>query len=312
MNTPLPKVSIYMLAYNVADYIEAALEGILRQEVDFPYQIVIAEDCSQDDTRRIADMYAARYPDKILVLPSDINRGIPGNAAKALASCTGEYVAICDSDDIWVDYTKLKRQVDILDSNPRYGAVYSDVEIITEHGDVVVDDQYDYLRRRYVGGRVFTRLLNGNFINNSTGIFRRSLIGDYKIDPDRSYYSYDFLFWLHIASQSEFCFMNEKTTQYRRHFGGVTTSDLKLPQNRKKFLHQLPSFLLTFDKCRPWIPSNEEKVILFRKMLSVLYRNEADVKTKLKISRILPDYFPGIKSVVNIFVSRSRKRSAAA
>ncbi len=307
MNTPIPKVSIYMLAYNVEKFIEAALEGVLRQVVDFPYQIVIAEDCSTDNTRQSCDRYAAQFPDKIRVLPSDINRGIAGNAAKALAYCTGQYIAVCDSDDVWVDPSKLKKQVDILDANPQIGAVYSDIEIITEDGDVIVDDQYDFIRRRYSGGKIFSKLLQGNFVNNSTGIFRRSLIGDYKIDTDRHYHTYDFLFWLHIASQSEFYFLNEKTTQYRTHPNNVTNSGLKLEGNRKKFLEYLPSFLLTFDKCRPWTPTREEKMVLFRKMLSVLYRTEADIKTKLEIVRILPDYFPGIRSALNLFASSSQR-----
>lgn len=308
MNTRAPKVSIYMLAYNVGKFIDAALEGVLRQDVDFSYEIIIAEDCSTDNTRQICDRYAAQFPDKIRVLPSDFNRGIAGNAAKALPYCTGEYIAICDSDDIWIDSLKLKKQVEILDANPHYGAVYSDVEIISGAGDVIVDDQYDSVRRRYTGGKIFAKLLQGNFVNNSTGMFRRSLIGDYKIDPDRHYHTYDFLFWLHIASQSEFFFMNEKTTQYRSHPNSVTNSGLRLIENRKMYLKYLPSILIRFDECRPWSPSQDEKIVLFNKMLSVLLRTEADAKTKLKILRILPGYFPGIRSVLNIFAARSQKR----
>lgn len=307
MNASSPKVSVTMLAYNVEKYIEAAIEGVLRQKVDFSYELLIAEDCSKDNTRKICDSYASRFPGKIIVLPSDKNRGIAGNTARVFSECKGEYIAVCDSDDVWVDATKLKRQVAFLDANPRCGAVYTDVEIVTEDGTVPVDDQYDFVRKKYRGGKIFSELLKDNFINNSTTVFRRSFLAGYTIDPDRGYTSYDYLLWLHIGSQAEIHFLNERTTQYRRHSGSATSTDERLPNNRAKTNERLPSVLLQFGKTRPWNPTRDEKVVMFRKVLSVLYRNEADIKTKWKVLRLAPYYFPGIQAVIDILVKKSRK-----
>jgi glycosyltransferase involved in cell wall biosynthesis len=310
MNTPVPKVSVTMLAYNVEKYIEAAIEGVLNQQVDFPIELIIAEDCSKDNTRKVCDSYASRFPDKVTVLPSDVNRGITGNTARVFAECKGEYIAVCDSDDIWIDHAKLSKQVALLDANPQCGAVYTDVEIIMDDGGVPEDDQYESVRKKYRSGKIFSELLKDNFINNSTSVFRRRFLNGYLIDTDRKYTIYDYLLWLHIASQSEIWFMNEKTTQYRRREGNASSSDEKLPNNRKKTLERIPEVLLQFEKCRPWNPSPGEKIVMFRKLLSVLYRNEADLKTKWRVLGLAPYYFPGITHLIDIFASKTQKRNS--
>jgi|GEM_PF-1190058 Glycosyltransferases involved in cell wall biogenesis len=298
-----------MLAYNVEKYIEAAIDGVLNQQVDFPIELVIAEDCSTDRTRQICDSYAKRFPDVVRVLPSDVNRGISGNTARAFAACRGEYIAVCDSDDIWVDPTKLSRQVTFLDANPQCGAVYTDVEIILSDGTIPENDEYQNVRNKYRSGRIFSELLKDNFINNSTSVFRRSFLTNYEIDTDRRYTSYDYLLWLHIASQAEIWFMDERSTHYRRHPASASSSIAKLHINRQKTLKRIPEVLIQFEKCRPWQPSTEERVVMFRKLLSVLYRNEADLKTKWKILGLTPFYFPSVGALINIFGAKSRKRN---
>ena len=64
-------VSICMITYNHESYIMEAIEGILMQEVDFKYQLIIGEDGSQDRTRKICKDYAELYPEKIKLLPSE-------------------------------------------------------------------------------------------------------------------------------------------------------------------------------------------------------------------------------------------------
>jgi glycosyltransferase involved in cell wall biosynthesis len=233
------------------------------------------------------------------------------NTSRVWQHCRGEYIAICDSDDIWTDPYKLRNQVKFLDENPSCGAVYSDVEIISATGEIGDNDGYDRIRRQYTSGRIFSQLLKGNFINNSTGVFRKSLIADYKIDEDKSYYSYDYLFWLNIACQSEIHYLNARTTSYRRHSGAATTSDLRLARNREKFLHYLPSLLIKFDECRSGGSlTNEEKVQIFRKKLSVIYRKETDLKMKWKILQLMPRYFPGLRGVISILTAKYRKDDA--
>ncbi len=295
-----PTVSVVMIAYNVAPYIGAAIEGVIAQETNFPVELVIGEDCSKDDTRAIAERYAEQFPDRIRLLPSDHNRGIAGNAAKVIRACRGKYLAVCDSDDIWIDPHKLQRQVDFLEEHPDYGAIYTDVKIINEHGEDWGNETHDHIRRKYRGGKVFFELLQRNFINNSTALFRKALIQDHHIDEDRSYFTHDHLIYLHIATTHQIYFWDAPSTAYRKHSGGVTNSREKLRNNRLKFQQQLYSVLERFDRRYPYPISAEERTLIFKKLLSVLYRRANDAKAKLGALRLLIKYFPGLSGLRRI------------
>ncbi len=303
-----PLVSICMIAYNVEKFIEEALEGALNQKTDFPFELVIGEDCSKDRTRKICETYAKKYPGLVILLPSDINRGIAGNAVRTWQHCRGKYIAVCDGDDIWIDPYKLSNQVKFLEENPLFGAVYSDVKVISETGQAIDDKSQDAIRSRYADGRVFFQLLGGNFINNSTTVFRKELITDYEVDQDREYYTHDYLLWLYIALQSKIHFFNTQTTAYRRHIKGVTNSATKQRINRLKFQSFLPFLLFNFETKYPWSLTVKERSLIFQKILSVLFRNQASIKMQRKVFFLLPKYFPGIANLWIIFQGKMRNK----
>ena len=55
-------VSICMITYNHESYITEAIEGVLSQKTSFPYQLVIGDDYSKDDTRAICESFVAKTP----------------------------------------------------------------------------------------------------------------------------------------------------------------------------------------------------------------------------------------------------------
>jgi glycosyltransferase involved in cell wall biosynthesis len=117
------KVSASIITYNQVEYIEKAIEGALKQEVDFPYEIIIGDDCSTDDTREILLDYKQRYPDLIkLNLHDEHYEGIPGrlNNITNIQSARGKYIAFCDGDDYWISKDKLQKQADFMDANSGY------------------------------------------------------------------------------------------------------------------------------------------------------------------------------------------------
>jgi len=82
------------------------------QKTDFPIELVIGEDCSTDGTRDIVFSYARKYPEIIRTVTSDSNVGMVANARRTAMACKGEYVAICEGDDYWIDPLKLQKQYD--------------------------------------------------------------------------------------------------------------------------------------------------------------------------------------------------------
>lgn len=286
-------VDVYMLAYNVEPYIAQAIEGVLAQQTSFPVRLFIGEDCSTDRTPAICQAYAERYPDRIVFLPAERNMGITANTARMLPYCTAKYMAICDGDDAWIDPLKLRKQVSFLEEHPDYGLSYSDVEVILETEARVEPPDYAAIRQYYAEGEVFTNLLKGNFINNSTAVVRRKLLQNFHIEPSRDYTISDYLLWLHIAARAKVHFLPERTTAYRWHGNNTTQLQERALQNRRKCHAVLADILLDFDQQNQRSLSREEKAVIFRKTLSALYRTPSlALRKRLKLLPLLVRYFP--------------------
>jgi glycosyltransferase involved in cell wall biosynthesis len=127
-----PMVSVIMMAYNHAPYIAQSIDSVLAQQVNFPFEIIIGEDGSKDNTAEILKAYQQKYPEKIRVIFQDQSKkifveGKPTgryNFMHTLKQAQGKYMAMLDGDDYWVDHLKLQKQVDFLESHPDY-AIYA-------------------------------------------------------------------------------------------------------------------------------------------------------------------------------------------
>lgn len=128
------KVSVTMLCYKHAKYLRQCLEGILSQKVNFKYEIVIGDDCSNDGSAEIIMEYKERYPDVIVPLINEVNLGASENSFNIKLHCRGEYIASCEGDDFWIDNQKLQKQVDFLDSHPEYSAVATNTVLVDSDG----------------------------------------------------------------------------------------------------------------------------------------------------------------------------------
>lgn len=122
------KASVIILTYNQESTIGRAIESVLRQRCRHEFEIVVADDCSPDATRQVAEEYARRYPDKVRLMPKMPNRGLVGNYFDAFENCRGEYISDCAGDDEWLDDSRLERQIDALDADRSLSVVFCDVE----------------------------------------------------------------------------------------------------------------------------------------------------------------------------------------
>lgn len=117
-----PLVSVLMVTFNHETSIARAIESALDQVTDFEYEIVIGEDCSRDKTRDICFEFQKRFPEKIRILWSDENVfKMCGNGPRVCSKCRGEFIAILEGDDCWINRHKLQKQVEVLQQNPSVG-----------------------------------------------------------------------------------------------------------------------------------------------------------------------------------------------
>lgn len=151
------KVSVAVITYNMEKYLRTLLDSILQQNVNFEYEIIIDDDCSPDDSRKIIKEYQEKYPH--IIKPSLRNSNVGGsrNMYGVLKQCNGKYIAILEGDDFWEDKNKLQYQIDFLEANPEY--IGMTCNSWCEHGEQAT---FTHLMRNRVQPQVFSL---ENFMN---------------------------------------------------------------------------------------------------------------------------------------------------
>jgi glycosyltransferase involved in cell wall biosynthesis len=179
-----PVVSVCLITYNHEKYIEEAIESVLMQELDVPFEICIGEDDSSDQTRSICQSYAKRFPEKIKLFLRDrgtviYKGGRPTgiyNFLETLKACSGEFIAILEGDDYWNYSHKLKEQIDFLRLNPEWSGCGHDC--IVNEGDVS-DESVPAIKKqtvRFTPINLLDVLSQGSQLPTASLLFRRSSI----------------------------------------------------------------------------------------------------------------------------------------
>ncbi|BEI22393.1 glycosyltransferase [Vibrio fluvialis] len=109
--------SILCTAFNQEEYIESAIVGFLEQETDYRFEIIIHDDCSNDNTKAILKSFKSKYPDIIkLILQEENQYSINAHRpfSNLLNNASGDFVALCEGDDYWVSKNKLDVQIKLM------------------------------------------------------------------------------------------------------------------------------------------------------------------------------------------------------
>lgn len=121
-----PLVSVVILTYNHENFIAQALEGVMMQKVNFPYEIIVSNDCSTDGTDAVCQQYA-KANTCIRYYNHKQNMGLTMNHCWSVKQAKGKYIAYCDGDDYWTDPYKLQHQIDYMESHPECSICYHNV-----------------------------------------------------------------------------------------------------------------------------------------------------------------------------------------
>jgi glycosyltransferase involved in cell wall biosynthesis len=133
------KLSIIMMAYNQGRFIDEAIASVIAQHLPFQWELLISDDMSQDSTEEIVSHWVRKYPGNIIYLSNTVNLGLHRNYERLVRQSKGEYVALLEADDYWLDSMKSFRQVTFLDNNP-------DVAWCTTNG-IVVNDRKEVVKK---------------------------------------------------------------------------------------------------------------------------------------------------------------------
>lgn len=192
-----PKLSVILITYNHEKYIEKALGSVLSQVTDFPFEIVIGDDCSPDDTKNIIREYRDKYPDIIRIVHREKNTGRPTlNVYETTMKCRGDYLAYLEGDDYWTDSDKLQKQMDFLNEHPEYIACTHSHKMIDDNGNDITDPEILKISDMYKWSGEFTMddfEKSGFWPGHYASVVSKNIYKNKKHDYTILYKSHDFV-----------------------------------------------------------------------------------------------------------------------
>lgn len=117
-----PLVSIICPTYNHENYIEQAIDSFLMQETNFPFEVIIHDDASTDNTVNKIKAYTEKFPHIIKTILQEENQYSQGGQkvfSFLIEKAKGKYHALCEGDDYWIDSKKLQTQIDLMQQYPQ-------------------------------------------------------------------------------------------------------------------------------------------------------------------------------------------------
>lgn len=239
-----PVVSILCDTFNHEGFIKETLEGFLKQETTFPFEIIVHDDASKDATPAIIKEYAERYPliiKTVLQKENQYSQKINFWSDVTFPMVQGKYIALCEGDDYWIDELKLQKQVDFLENNPDYVITWTD--FYTRKGtELVPNDFKESLPAVYTVD--FDTLFKPYCTYTLTSLFRKEAVDP--LDYKKFKYGKDNTLYALALCHGKGAFLNFQAAVYRWHPGGVYS--LKTPffqryssyQNIKEILEKIP------------------------------------------------------------------------
>ena len=136
-------ISVVVATYNGEKYIIKQLESIKNQTVKVD-EVVICDDCSEDATVSITeDFIQQNNLNGWYVHKNEKNLGYSLNFLSGLSLTKGDYVFLCDQDDLWYE-NKVERLTNYLDNNPTCLSVSSRYNIIDENDNVISNTSINF------------------------------------------------------------------------------------------------------------------------------------------------------------------------
>ena len=248
------RLSVIFITYNHKDYVEKALRSVLEQETDFPFEVVVGDDCSTDGTQDILKRIAKEYPEREALRPSDRQvrlflreentGGRPTlNVYETTKRCTCEYLAYLEGDDYWTDTHKLQKQVSFLEEHDEYIAVTHRLVMVDAKNEEITDPEILKIGDLYDCSGKFTYddyCYSGKWPGHYASLVSRNIYPDEKYDYTILYRASDFtddaLILLFLLMQGDIFCMDEKMSAWRyiRKTGGSNWNSIALKRNIAK------------------------------------------------------------------------------
>jgi glycosyltransferase involved in cell wall biosynthesis len=246
----MTSISVAMATYNGAKYIAEQLDSIIEQLGDND-EIVISDDKSTDDTKKIIQNYADK-DDRIKLFINE-GKGIISNFENAINICKNEIVVLCDQDDKW-SVNKLSVIKKYFDSDKELTLLLSDAYITDEELNIVNDSFY---KVRNSKSGILHNIIKNSYLG-CTMAFRQSA-KMFILPIPENVGMHDIWIGNIMEIFGKVSFTPEKLVYYRRHKNTVTKIKSKKSKSIKKMFVLRKNLILELLKRRNLIKKGKKK-----------------------------------------------------
>lgn len=214
-NFNYPIVSICCITYNHEDYIAEALNSFLFQKTTFPFEIIIRDDASLDNTANIIREYEIKYPNIIKPIYEKENGYKKGIRASSIVyeKANGKYISLCEGDDYWIDELKLQKSYEKLKLNPSSKFLFTPAL-------QVENNKKDKIRNQYTKEAIdkidldWVIKAGGGFYPTASSFFEAKIV---KEAPDwfTKHVTGDYPLAILFILQGKLTYLDDVTTVYR-------------------------------------------------------------------------------------------------
>jgi glycosyltransferase involved in cell wall biosynthesis len=224
----MPLFSIVVTCYNYGQYLQQSLQSVLDQTcADF--EVIVIDDGSTDNTPDVMEQYTADSRFKYI---RQANAGQPKAKNRGIAESSGEFIAFLDADDIWLQQTKLEKQLALF-ADPQVGAVYARRKWINQDGVEISGDER-VLRR----GSILDHVFIDNFICFSSSVIRRSCLDEVGYFDENLPMGIDYDLWIRLAARYRFDYVDEALVKYRTGHANLSKNTMKRYDCAHKIMHK--------------------------------------------------------------------------
>jgi glycosyltransferase involved in cell wall biosynthesis len=235
-------VSVILPSFNYAQYLPLAVQGVLSQTYS-DLELIIVDDCSTDGSKEIAEE-CKRLDDRVVTIFHSTNRGLASTRNTGLKASAGEFIALCDADDIWLP-DKLTIQLEHFRSNHQLGVVHSEASIIDGSG-CPTGQRFSGLfhrNKQVTSGDLLNELCRRNFLCVPSVVLRREAVL-YAGGFDENLRSLeDWVCWTKVSRKYLFHYVEDPLVQYRMHGASLSHNSKGMATNRVKAIHALQEAL---------------------------------------------------------------------
>lgn len=215
-------ISVIIPVHNRAELLERAVRSVLAQSYR-DFELVVVDDGSTEAFDSVQKLLAANGQRLI----RQERRGVAAARNRGIAESSGEWIALLDSDDVWLP-SKLERQMVYARSNPQC-RIFQSRERWYRNGRRVNPRQRHEMR----AGNIFAQSLELCVVSSSSVLFQRSLFEECGPYDENLWLCEDYDLWIRIAARYSFGLLDEELAdKFAGHDDQLSRSEAALDRYR--------------------------------------------------------------------------------